>query len=194
MCPAMLLTRSVGCQGIWIGALSADPAEWGRSRCQTLAATSVKVLSPAARLVESQRCKTHGSDVVDDRPGSCWTAHVAGTAKPTPSRRAAPGAARPGGEFFARPTGPNHRRYEAATCTKACRSRMPQPAPGTPPRRCGHWPGISGPARPGSSSTPDPDRPGRRPRTPPGTRSSNCAGPGIRRRRSPRRWPAPRRR
>src|SRR5664279_1757731 len=113
MCPAMLLTRSVGCQGIWIGALSADPAEWGRSRCQTLAATSVKVLSPAARLVESQRCKTHGSDVVDDRPGSCWTAHVAGTAKPTPSRRAAPGAARPGGEFFARPTGPNHRRYEA---------------------------------------------------------------------------------
>ena len=38
---------------------------------------------------------------------------MAGTAKPTPSRRAAPGAARPGGEFFARPTGPNHRRYEA---------------------------------------------------------------------------------
>src|SRR5664279_6648127 len=93
MCPAMLLTRSVGCQGIWIGALSADPAEWGRSRCQTLAATSVKVLSPAARLVESQRCKTHGSDVVDDRPGSCWTAHVTGTAKPTPNRRRAPAAA-----------------------------------------------------------------------------------------------------
>ena len=36
-----------------------------------------------------------------------------GTAKPTPNRRAAGGAARPGGEFFARPTGPNHRRYEA---------------------------------------------------------------------------------
>ncbi|HEX5521898.1 MAG TPA: hypothetical protein VFX53_00490 [Pedococcus sp.] len=33
-----------------------------------------------------------------------------GTAKPTPIRGA---AARPGGEFFARPTGPNHRRYEA---------------------------------------------------------------------------------
>ena len=38
---------------------------------------------------------------------------MAGTAKPTPSRRPAAGAARPGGEFFARPTGPNHRRYEA---------------------------------------------------------------------------------
>lgn len=33
-----------------------------------------------------------------------------GTAKPTPTRKA---AARSGGEFFSRPTGPNHRRYEA---------------------------------------------------------------------------------
>ncbi|MGH3521179.1 MAG: hypothetical protein ACRDQ7_28140 [Haloechinothrix sp.] len=33
------------------------------------------------------------------------------TAKSTPTARRA--AARPGGEFFARPTGPNHRRYEA---------------------------------------------------------------------------------
>ncbi len=30
-----------------------------------------------------------------------------------PTRKAVPAAARPGGEFFARPTGPNHRRYEA---------------------------------------------------------------------------------
>src|SRR6476659_10815324 len=37
------------------------------------------------------------------------------TAKPTPKgrRRRPAAAARPGGEFFARPTGPNHRRYEA---------------------------------------------------------------------------------
>jgi hypothetical protein len=39
------------------------------------------------------------------------------TAKPTPARKvrklAADSAARPGGEFFARPTGPQHRRYEA---------------------------------------------------------------------------------
>lgn len=35
------------------------------------------------------------------------------TAKPTPTRTAKAGAARPGGEFFARPSGPNHRRYEA---------------------------------------------------------------------------------
>jgi transposase len=38
------------------------------------------------------------------------------TAKPTPTRKVrkpADGAARPGGEFFARPTGPQHRRYEA---------------------------------------------------------------------------------
>jgi hypothetical protein len=34
---------------------------------------------------------------------------VADTAEPTPSRT----ATRPGGEFFARPTGPNRRRYEA---------------------------------------------------------------------------------
>ena len=34
-------------------------------------------------------------------------------AKPTPTRRAAAGGARTGGEFFGRPTGPNHRRYEA---------------------------------------------------------------------------------
>lgn len=36
-----------------------------------------------------------------------------GTAKPTPKRKPVAGAARPGGEFFGRPTGPNHRRYEA---------------------------------------------------------------------------------
>src|SRR6476619_1973846 len=41
----------------------------------------------------------------------CWTTRVADTAKPTPTRRNA--AARTGGEFFGRPTGPNHRRYEA---------------------------------------------------------------------------------
>jgi transposase len=39
------------------------------------------------------------------------------TAKPTPARKvrklAADNAARPGGEFFARPSGPQHRRYEA---------------------------------------------------------------------------------
>ena len=38
------------------------------------------------------------------------------TAKSTPTRKARTrdgGAARPGGEFFARPTGPQHRRYEA---------------------------------------------------------------------------------
>ena len=35
---------------------------------------------------------------------------VTRTAKPAPIRS---GAARAGGEFFARPTGPNHRRYEA---------------------------------------------------------------------------------
>ena len=34
-------------------------------------------------------------------------------AKPTPTGEAGPAAARPGGEFFARPSGPNHRRYEA---------------------------------------------------------------------------------
>src|SRR5664280_533499 len=39
----------------------------------------------------------------------CCTARAADTAEPTPSRT----ATRPGGEFFARPTGPNHRRYEA---------------------------------------------------------------------------------
>jgi hypothetical protein len=38
---------------------------------------------------------------------------VASAAKPTPTKRADPGAGRPGGEFFGRPTGPNHRRYEA---------------------------------------------------------------------------------
>jgi transposase len=38
---------------------------------------------------------------------------VARTAKPTPTGTAKGGAARPGGEFFARPTGPHHRRYEA---------------------------------------------------------------------------------
>ena len=36
-----------------------------------------------------------------------------GTAKLTPTRRAGTGRARSGGEFFGRPTGPNHRRYEA---------------------------------------------------------------------------------
>ena len=44
--------------------------------------------------------------------GWCTT-RVAKTAKPTPIGRAGTGAARPGGEFFGRPTGPNHRRYEA---------------------------------------------------------------------------------
>lgn len=38
---------------------------------------------------------------------------MAQTAKPTPTRKARREAARAGGEFFARPTGPNHRRYEA---------------------------------------------------------------------------------
>lgn len=40
---------------------------------------------------------------------------MAPAAKPTPNWRGrrATAAARPGGEFFARPTGPNHRRYEA---------------------------------------------------------------------------------
>lgn len=38
---------------------------------------------------------------------------MARTAKPTPTGRVRAGAARSGGEFFARPTGPNHRRYEA---------------------------------------------------------------------------------
>ncbi len=38
---------------------------------------------------------------------------MARTAKPTPTRTAKGGAARPGGEFFAHPTGPHHRRYEA---------------------------------------------------------------------------------
>jgi transposase len=39
---------------------------------------------------------------------------VVKTAKPTPTRGATTGAAaRPGGDFFGRPTGPNHRRYEA---------------------------------------------------------------------------------
>ena len=69
----------------------------------------------------------------------------------------------------------------AATCTKACRSSRRRPGPGTPRRRCGPWSGTSGPGRPGSSSTPAPARPGHRPRTPPGRRSSSCAGPGIRR-------------
>jgi len=43
----------------------------------------------------------------------CWTSCVPDAAKPTPTRRTAGAAARTGGEFFARPTGPNHRRYEA---------------------------------------------------------------------------------
>ncbi len=38
---------------------------------------------------------------------------MAQTAKPTPTRKARREAARAGGEFFARPAGPNHRRYEA---------------------------------------------------------------------------------
>jgi transposase len=38
---------------------------------------------------------------------------VPDAAKPTPTRRTGAEAARPGGEFFHRPTGPNHRRYEA---------------------------------------------------------------------------------
>ena len=35
------------------------------------------------------------------------------TVKPTPTKKARGGAPRAGGEFFTRPTGPNHRRYEA---------------------------------------------------------------------------------
>ena len=38
---------------------------------------------------------------------------MAQIAKPTPTRKARREAARAGGEFFARPAGPNHRRYEA---------------------------------------------------------------------------------
>ena len=38
---------------------------------------------------------------------------MAQTAKPTPTRKARREAARAGGEFFAQPAGPNHRRYEA---------------------------------------------------------------------------------
>jgi hypothetical protein len=41
---------------------------------------------------------------------------VVNAAKPTPKRNSAAGTAgtaRPGGEFFGKPTGPNHRRYEA---------------------------------------------------------------------------------
>ena len=51
-------------------------------------------------------CLTHN-------PTVCWTTPVPDAAKPTPTRRAGTGAARTGGEFFGRPTGPNHRRYEA---------------------------------------------------------------------------------
>jgi transposase len=51
--------------------------------------------------------------VVDLGQPDCWTTVVARTAKPTPTERVRSGAARSGGEFFARPTGPNHRRYEA---------------------------------------------------------------------------------
>ena len=38
---------------------------------------------------------------------------MATAAKPTPTRTTGAAAARPGGEFFGHPTGPNHRRYEA---------------------------------------------------------------------------------
>ena len=38
---------------------------------------------------------------------------MATAAKPTPTRTTDAAAARPGGEFFGHPTGPNHRRYEA---------------------------------------------------------------------------------
>ncbi|MGH2488246.1 MAG: helix-turn-helix domain-containing protein, partial [Candidatus Limnocylindria bacterium] len=51
--------------------------------------------------------------IVDRAALVCCTIGVASTAKSTPTRPARGGAGRPGGEFFARPTGPNHRRYEA---------------------------------------------------------------------------------
>src|SRR6478735_1183671 len=51
-------------------------------------------------------CLTHD-------PTVCWTTPVPDAAKPTPTRRTGTGAARTGGELFGRPTGPNHRRYEA---------------------------------------------------------------------------------
>ena len=54
--------------------------------------------------------------MVDQPVLECWTLlDVVKAAKPTPTRGATTtgAAARPGGEFFDRPTGPNHRRYEA---------------------------------------------------------------------------------
>jgi hypothetical protein len=49
---------------------------------------------------------------------------VVKAAKPTPKRGATTtaAAARPGGEFFGRPTGPNHRRYEAGYSIATLRS------------------------------------------------------------------------
>ena len=85
----------------------------GRYRCHWGRSTSVHVRTLTSRPVESQRCKTRRSQNVDDRPDSWWTAHVAAAAKPTPTQAAGAAAARPGGEFFGHPTGPNHRRYEA---------------------------------------------------------------------------------
>jgi len=82
------------------------------------------------------------------------------------------------------------RRY-APTCTKGCRWTRQPPGPATRRPRCARRYVTFGPARRGSSLTPDPAPPGHRPRTPPGNASSNCAGPGTRPRRSPRRWPAP---
>jgi len=52
-----------------------------------------------------------GSRQLTHQPDGWWTVHVAKAANPTPTLTSA--AVRPGGEFFGRPTGPNHRRYEA---------------------------------------------------------------------------------
>jgi Helix-turn-helix domain len=43
----------------------------------------------------------------------CWTTDVGRAAKPTPTGAARGETVRAGGGFFARPSGPNHRRYEA---------------------------------------------------------------------------------
>jgi transposase len=50
--------------------------------------------------------------ILDLGPPDWWATGVAPTAKPTPSGGSRKTSARPGGEFFARPSGPNHRRYE----------------------------------------------------------------------------------
>ena len=50
--------------------------------------------------------------MVDPGAGQLLNCSRASASEISP-QAAAPAAARPGGEFFARPTGPNHRRYEA---------------------------------------------------------------------------------